>query len=761
VNLYKAFRVSSMLMIAIGLLVLAWSAGSVFYMLVALTGVVLAWVYEDNPVMGRSTSTAAALFCVAYAPLDYLMVSLDIIVAMAHLLILLQVIKLLAVKKNRDYLQMFLISLIQLAVAAVLTIDIFFFIPFIAYLVFATWTLILFHLKREYERSLRLAGEGELPETVKVERTRGVITPSFFIGSTSICFVTLLLTSVFFAIMPRLSASLLPYALRPMRVSGFSESIDLGISGEITPGETEVMKVELLNVEGPSVDLACWRGVALSHYDGVKWRKFSPEEVDAITLADIPAMTAGRTSYTMTLQGGKRVFDLMPFKETPQNTLVQRIWQSPLDTKVLFGMHPIYRIEFRSQEAPNTIEVDALGSVYNKVSQYGIIGYDVYSLNLDPESPELETAVTYPVVDEIDYMQLPTPGRGFQYNELKEFAEGIISKANAKTPYEKVRAIESHLFNNYSYTRNITRTPDVEPVYDFLFNQKSGHCELFASAMAVLLRTVGIPARVVNGYRGGQWVPYGSFYIVRQKDAHCWVEVFFDRDRDPLNRNEIGWVRFDPTPPAILEGGGFFAPVTNFISYLRLKWIDYVIAYSAVEQRKIALELRDTSMQMRGWVSRVFKSLKDFFSGSSEDTRGRVLKVLLYAIPPAVGLIALIVLLRGRKKRRRARKKLSSPSEVSVRFYRDLLKALEHAGLRRGYSQTPSEFARVVASTTSSIAGPTWAVTEKFLEVRFGGREMGREEIKVVSAAIERVRIAIRAMRAARRTAKRQQAGTS
>jgi hypothetical protein len=295
----------------------------------------------------------------------------------------------------------------------------------------------------------------------------------------------------------------------------------------------------------------------------------------------------------------------------------------------------------------------------------------------------------------------------------------------------------------------------VEPVYDFLFNQKSGHCELFASAMAVLLRTIGIPARVVNGYRGGQWVPYGSFYIVRQKNAHCWVEVFFDRDRDPLNRNEIGWVRFDPTPPAILGGGGFFGPVTDFFSYLRLKWIDYVIAYSAVEQRKIAMELRDRGRQMRSWVSRMFKSIKDFFSGSSEETRGEVMKIFLYTVPPIVAFIALLVLLRGRKKRRRARKKLASPGQTSVRFYRDLLRTLERAGLRRRYSQTPSEFARVVAVTATTVAKPTQIITEKFLETRFGGKELATEDAAAVRAQIERVKTGVRALRAAKRTGKK------
>lgn len=750
-NLYRAFRVSSNLMIAVGLLSIALAEGSLFYLFIALAGIALGWIYEKNPIISHSTGTAAALLCVAYTPLDYLLVTQDIIVTGGHLLILFQVIRLLSVRKNRDYLLMFPVSLLQLAVAAVLTIELDFSIPFVLYLVFATWTMILFHLKREFERSLRLSGESDLPDDIKIEKTRGVVSPSFFVGSTSICVVTLVLTSVFFLAMPRISARILPYALRPMRVSGFSESIDLGISGDITPGEREVMRVRMLNVSGPALDLAYWRGVGLSHYDGEKWRKYTPEEIDPVTVEDIAAMHPDRKSHSMVISEGKRVFSINHYRKDPENTLVQRILQSPLDTKVLFGMHPIYRIEFFSREAPVAIETDSRGSVYNRASQYGFVGYDVYSLILDPNSPELETAATYPVVDGTDYTQLPAPGIAFRYRDLKGLAEKIIEDAGARTQIAKVRAIENYLSTELSYTRNIRRTPDVEPVYDFLFNQKAGHCELFASSMAVLLRTLGIPARVANGYRGGQWNPYGEFYLVRQMDAHCWVEVYFDRDRDSLNHNEIGWVRFDPTPPSLLDEGGFLSPVTDFFSYLRLKWIDYVISYSAVEQRKVAFEVRDRGRQMRGWFNRFFKSVKDFFSEPAEDVREKAFRIFLFAIPPVAGVLALIVFLRGRRKKPRKPRKPIRPREISVGFYRDLLRALERAGMRRTYSQTPSEFARAVSASAPILAQSTWAITSRFLAIRFGDKKIDQAETAAMHTAVQQVKTGVQTLRASRR----------
>jgi len=323
--------------------------------------------------------------------------------------------------------------------------------------------------------------------------------------------------------------------------------------------------------------------------------------------------------------------------------------------------------------------------------------------------------------------------------------------ANAQTSYEKVVAVRQYLQDNIGYTMKIERTPDVAPVYDFLFNQKAGHCELFASSMAVLLRTLGIPARVVNGYRGVLWNSYGNFYLIRQRDAHCWVEVFFDRDIDPFNRNEIGWVRFDPTPSAPLDDRGLASTVTDFFSYLRLKWIDHVISYSAVEQRKIAVEVRQSGRRMRGWFSRLFASIRDFFSRPAGDLQEKVLRGILIAIPPAVLVIALILLRRSLRTGGGRRRKYVRARDASVAFYRDFLKILKRAGLRRKYSQTPSEFARVISVSVPKLSEPAWTVTSKFLEIRFGAVQPGTQDLATVNAAIAQLSTAVTAMRVARR----------
>ena len=89
------------------------------------------------------------------------------------------------------------------------------------------------------------------------------------------------------------------------------------------------------------------------------------------------------------------------------------------------------------------------------------------------------------------------------------------------------------------YTLQLSRTVPHDPLANFLFERKQGHCEYFASSMAVMLRTLGIPSRVVNGFRTGEFNDLTSQYVVRASNAHSWVEAYFPG---------YGWIAFDPTP---------------------------------------------------------------------------------------------------------------------------------------------------------------------------------------------------------------------
>src|SRR6202040_328115 len=113
--------------------------------------------------------------------------------------------------------------------------------------------------------------------------------------------------------------------------------------------------------------------------------------------------------------------------------------------------------------------------------------------------------------------------------------------AQKTTAYDKAAAMELYLRSKYGYTLDLKGKPGDDPLAHFLFETRAGHCEYFASSMTVMLRTLGIPAREVNGFLPGEYNDLGGDYIVRASDAHSWVEVYF-----PGNE----WQVFDPTPAA-------------------------------------------------------------------------------------------------------------------------------------------------------------------------------------------------------------------
>jgi hypothetical protein len=115
-----------------------------------------------------------------------------------------------------------------------------------------------------------------------------------------------------------------------------------------------------------------------------------------------------------------------------------------------------------------------------------------------------------------------------------------VTKAGATTPYDKATAIQNFLRENYSYTLSPNSAPQgMDPLYFFLFRSKSGYCEYFATAMGDMLRSLGIPTRLVNGYGPGAYDSTVNNFIVRGEDAHTWVETYFPA---------YGWIPFEPTP---------------------------------------------------------------------------------------------------------------------------------------------------------------------------------------------------------------------
>jgi hypothetical protein len=263
---------------------------------------------------------------------------------------------------------------------------------------------------------------------------------------------------------------------------------------------------------------------------------------------------------------------------------------------------------------------------------------------------------------------------------------------------------------------------------DFLFKARSGYCEHFATAMTLMLRAVGVPARMVSGFAGGEWNEYGGFYLVREQDAHTWVEVYFPKS---------GWAPFDPTPPSVSEGKPLpiISGIGRMLDFVRYKWDRYIVYYTLRDQLAAAGKAADTYRSVRLWVVGMAASIKEELTRTAVEgkaagpTHARhvilvipiVLAILLF-----IGYLALKALNAGRLGRKGS----------GVWFYDEMVGVLKKKGIVRPPGVTPLEFAKS-ASQRGGVYKVLTYVTELYNRVRFGGRPISRDEKARVRKVIE------------------------
>ena len=223
--------------------------------------------------------------------------------------------------------------------------------------------------------------------------------------------------------------------------------------------------------------------------------------------------------------------------------------------------------------------------------------------------------------------------------------------------------------------------------------------------MVVLARAVGIPARLVNGFAGGERNAIGGFVEVRQSDAHTWVEVHYAK---------AGWVRYDPTPPDLRLAGSSALSARDRLaalqSALEFWWFRNVIDFDRSRQ---AAALRGLWLAWHAWRTPQEQASADAPAPSSERAR-LPLRTFGWVALALAGAGGLALAARGRRDRRRRRVPL---------YYRDALRLVGRRGPRRGPAATARDHAGAVARALDPAAASAFGrVTEIYLAERFGGR---------------------------------------
>lgn len=300
---------------------------------------------------------------------------------------------------------------------------------------------------------------------------------------------------------------------------------------------------------------------------------------------------------------------------------------------------------------------------------------------------------------------------------VAELARKIVGKTD--NPYEQSLVMESYLRTNFAYTLNLTGKPGADPLAHFLFETKAGHCEYFATAMAVMLRTLGIPSREVNGFLPGEYNDVGGDYIVRASDAHSWVEAYFPGS---------GWVTFDPTPPSNDVTSGLLSRMALYVDWFQLTWNEWVINYDFSHQITLARNVGQTSTDWKELLRRKFQRMQDHSMERLTEWQ-RSHDMLRFAFPVFL-LLALVLLRLGWVRAffrwlslvwlaRLPEAQRNNPA-IASRLYGELLRLLEKRGFPRKESETAMEFAASLG-VQGGLAPVVQEFTDLYARSRFGG----------------------------------------
>lgn len=619
------------------------------------------------------------------------------VTALAHLIVFLSAVKLLQVKKDRDWVFLYLISFFEVLLAAGLSFSPLFLGTLTLYLLCGLSAVTAFEIQKA-RRSLRHAETRLLvpPDSRVFKKGRRSWRNTEAVRLPFVAVALLLLIFTFalplFLIAPRSGAAALTRSGGGLsNFIGFSENVTLGQIGTLKQDNGLVMRVRIDDAELPRG--LRWRGVALDEFTGISWKKSAD--------ARRPEPVAGRAGFFQ-----------LGTTEALHRLTTQTFFLEPLESAVLFAAPRVVAVQ---GDLP-FVRVDAEGSIQSRRHDFERIMYKAISDTDEPPAEQLRNDMRpYPAAFQ-RYLQLPET----LDPRIVTLARSMILEGHARNRYDAAKAIEWQLQRDFGYSLQMTAGgPD--PLADFLFNVKTGHCEYFSTAMVVLLRTHRVAARVVNGFLPGEYNEAAGAYTVRQSDAHSWVEVYFPESRS--------WVTFDPTPSAgrvTPVNTGLTAQLQKYAEALELLWFQYVVGYDKQEQRSLATSLHNQVFDYGRMLSRLLTTLQSYLTRN----------VLILAIGLTVLLLGLSFVLFGKRFwqifwRRGARSAIEDGRAYSdVQFYEKLLALMEQRGVSRDQHQTPLEFAGKLNSSEA------WVITRAYNRVRFGGERLSATEKREVERAL-------------------------
>ncbi len=636
---------------------------------------------------------------------------LDVAVEFAALL---QVIRLATRRGAAHDQQIIVLALLHFVAGTVLGGGLTYGLCFVGFLVVAPGALVLSHLRREVEGNYRQGARDRtgLPVDVpRILRSRRVVGRGFLASTCLLSVPILLFTTLLFVMFPRVGLSLLLLNHpRSGRMVGFSDKVDLGEHGVLRSDPAIALRFEVPDLaEPPPLRMTLrLRGTAFDAYDGHAWSR---------TLSDRSPLRESIAANSYALN------DVRSPNATDRRITFDL---EPIDPPVVFL--PPHAISIQVKLANQTILGEPLGIQRGPEGELRYTGSDVRGLRYDVYVGKDDEYFPDPLIpiDRARYLALP-PQLPARIGELAhKWADGL------PTPAQKATAIEAHLRTDFTYDLNSPSGGKPQPVDDFLFVSKRGHCEFFSTAMALMLREVGIPSRNVTGFVGGTYNRFGQYYAVREGDAHSWVEGYID------DAAHSGWRTFDPTPPAaaqpLQQTTGFFVYARDIVEALSQRWNRYVLGYDLRTQVRI---FEDVTRSYEAFRRRI---------GVDRQPFGALTRAPVVALAAAVLGVVAYALWKRRRRRdvspAAAKAPLANPSlESAAALYRELEVALALHGIGRPPSLPPLRHANELVGRAHPAAEEVLELTRMYLETRFGGVPLSDQRSREFTRRVRELRL--------------------
>ena len=603
-------------------------------------------------------------------------------------------LKILFKKDDTDYLFCHFLSLVLMVIGCIASVELSFILIFLGFTMNITWCLILYHLKSEEERKAHKDEDetaGYFAVLMPQAGSRTLLGASFLAGTSLLVLATFLGTLFIFFFFPRVHPVFFQFNAKKRGhvTSGFGNEVVLGEIGRIQENSSVAFRVILTQGEKriKLQGMPYWRGLSLDYYDGKKWENrsplpsFHPLNVNNVFFANQPSKDAHIVTQDVYMEA-ETSSTVLFFAGEPLSI------QSPSFRKIGRDDHQTYRfLPSPSGKYRYSAEVD-LHPANRK-------------LYISPSSPTSKPSLE-------NYLQLPPLSERF-FRMTKEFAGSGV-------PFQKASNLDSALKSGYQYSLKMTQKEGVSPLEYFLFESRKGHCEYFSTALVLMLRAVGIPARLVTGFAGGEWNETGGYYIVRERDAHSWAEGYFE---------DQGWVAFDPTPPArfVAVDDWRSSAIFRYLDYAQLAWDRYIINYSRKDQADAlhALAYKEFEMELR--VKSVWAQVKREIRRWMADVSLSPFWIIGFS-----GFWIFVIMKGGKYWARRIREKKYATRRGSVYFYEKFLGGMEKKGAVKALTETAEEFAHRVESEFPDQGDVAQAITGFYQKVRFGEKELREEE---------------------------------